>query len=103
MLFMVTMTHTAENCPGNNPQKMPEAMESVDAMQSLAKELNIKIHFQAIATLEHTTYALVEADSVEALSRFFGDVPFPQVSRVVPVEHFQDVMKRLKKRSEQEK
>ena len=26
MLFMVTMTHTAENCPGNNPQKMPEAM-----------------------------------------------------------------------------
>ncbi len=26
MLFMVTMTHTAESCPGNNPQKMPEAM-----------------------------------------------------------------------------
>ena len=78
-------------------------MEAVDAMESLAKELNIKIHFQVIATLEHATYALVEADSVEALSRFFGDVPFPQMSRVVPVEDFQDVMKRLKERSKQEK
>ena len=26
MLFMVTMTHTAENCPGNNRQKMPEGI-----------------------------------------------------------------------------
>jgi len=103
MLFMVTMTHTAESCPGNNPEKMPEAMESVDRMESLAKELNIKICFQVVATLEHVTYALVEADSVEALSGFFGDVPFPQMSRIVPVEDFQDVMKRMKKRLEQEK
>lgn len=103
MLFLVTMTHSAESCPSNNPEKMPEAMESVDAMESLAKELNIKIHFQVIATLEHTTYALVEADSVEALSGFFGDVPFPQMSKVTPVEYFEDVMKRVKEKMQQEK
>ncbi len=97
MLFMLTMTHTAESCPGNNPEKMPEAVEAMDRMESLAKELNIKIHFQVIATLEHATYALVEADSAGALSRFFGDVPFPQTSRIVPVEDFQDMMKRAKK------
>ncbi len=101
MLFMVTMTQTAESCPANNPEKMPETMEAGERTESLAKELNIKICFQVIATLEHVTYALVEADSVVALSRFFGDVPFPQVSRIVPVEDFQDVMKRMKKRLEQ--
>ncbi len=27
MLFMVTMTHTAESCPGNNPEKTPEEVK----------------------------------------------------------------------------
>ncbi len=30
MLFMVTMTHTAESCPGNDPQKLKEAIEALE-------------------------------------------------------------------------
>ena len=58
MLFLVTMTHAAESCPGYDPERMREGIELVDKIESQAKELNIKIHFQVTAVLEHASYAL---------------------------------------------
>ena len=96
MLFLVTMTHTAENCPAYDPEKMREGIESAEKVESAAKELNLKLHFQVTAILEHTTYTLVETDSPEALTRFFGAIPFPQEFRVTPVEHLGDMIKRTR-------
>ncbi len=45
MLFHITMTHTVEDCPGYNREKMPEVMAAFEKREALAKELNIKCHF----------------------------------------------------------
>jgi len=103
MLFLVTMSHSAEKCPANDPEKMRETIEIVDKIEPMAKELNIKIHFMVLSGLGHTTSVLVEADSIDALSRFFGTIPFPQEFTLTPVEHLQDAMKRAKEMLEQQK
>ncbi len=56
---------------------MPEVIEVTDTIESSAKELNVKVHLQVIAGLEHIMYARVETDNVDALSHLFGHCPLP--------------------------
>jgi len=97
------MTHTAESCPVYHPEQMSAAMESAEKSESLTKELNIKVHFMLSAIAGHAMYTLVEADNADALSRYFGSIPFPQDYTLTPVEHLQDMIKRAKEMMEQHK
>jgi len=90
------MTHTAESCPVYHPEQMSAAIESAEKGESMASELGIKVHFMLSAIVEHAAYALVETDTADALSRYFGSIPFPQDYTVTPVEHLEDMMKRAK-------
>ena len=95
-LFLITMTHTAESCPGNDPEKMSETIESAEKIECSAEELGIKVHFMLDVLLGHTAYALVETDSPEALARFSAGISFPQNCTITPVEHLKDMIERAK-------
>ena len=96
MLFLVTMTHTAESCPGYDPKKLEETIEAVEKSESVAKELGMKIHFLLGDLLGHGMYALVERDNPDALQRSFGVIPFPQDFVLTPVGHLHDMTKQAK-------
>ena len=44
MLFHVTATHSADNCPGYNRELMPPMLEAFEGSRDLATELGIKVH-----------------------------------------------------------
>ena len=62
MLFHITATHTADNCPGYNRELMPAPVEAIENSDALASELGIKVHFMVNAAPEHVIYALVETE-----------------------------------------
>ena len=96
MLFLITMTHTPESCPGNDPEKLEESIAALEKSESVAKELGMKIHFLLADLLGHTMYALVETDNADALQRSFGEIPFPQDFVVTPVGHLKDMIEQVK-------
>ena len=57
MLFHLTMTHTVDECPGYNPDKMPELLAALENMDALGKEMNVKAHFVVNGAPEHVAYA----------------------------------------------
>lgn len=103
MLFHVTMSHTPENCPACDPEKMKEAMAAGEKMESVAKELNIKVHFMVTEVVGHTVYGLVETDNPDSLARFFGGIPFPQDVKATPVEPLQQMIARSKEMMAQQR
>jgi len=54
----------------------------------LTKELNVKIHFLTASAPEHISFALLEADTLSAISRLVMSMPFRQQVKIVPVEHW---------------
>ncbi|MFQ5761595.1 MAG: DUF3303 domain-containing protein [Candidatus Bathyarchaeia archaeon] len=99
MLFHVIATHTAENCPGYDLKKMgPQTLAAAEKMNETAKQLKVKVHFILSAAPEHTMYALLEADSLVAVSDFLIAMPFRQDFKVTPVVHIKDTLKSLKAR-----
>ena len=42
MLFHVTATHTPDDCPGYNRDKLPELLEASKGMPAKAQELGIR-------------------------------------------------------------
>ena len=96
MLFHVTMTHTTDNCPVYwPPDKQKKAIAEMEKMQEVAKAMKIKIRFMVMG-VGHTMYALVEADSFNAMNSFFGGMQFKQDYQVEPVGNFQDVIAAFK-------
>lgn len=96
MLFHVTMTHTVDECPGYNHEKMPEMLAAVEKMEALGKELNIKAHFVVNGAPEHVSYALLEADNPFAMAQYLAQVPIRQDFKVTPVVYLHDVMESVK-------
>ena len=96
MLFHVTASHTPEECPGYNTDRMPEFLGGAAALQDKAKELNIKVHFMVNAAPEHVMYALLEANDPYSVALFLTSVPFKQDFKVTAVEHQQVVAQRAK-------
>ena len=98
MLFHVTATHTPEDCPGYNIDKMPAVVEAFEKSGDLAKELNLKVHFLVSGAPEHVSYALVEADSVGAVARFANSFPYRQdfkITAVTPEQEFMDLARAM--------
>jgi len=90
------MTHTAESCPGSDPEKLEEGIKALEKSESVARELGMKIHFLLADLLGHSMYALVETESPDALQRSFGELPFRQDYTVTPVGHLKDLIKQAK-------
>ena len=92
MLFHLTMTHSVDECPGYNREKMPELLSALENLEARGKDMNIKTHFVVNAAPEHVVYALVEADDSYALARYLVEVPLKQDFKVTPVAHMHDVL-----------
>ena len=92
MLFHIAMTHTVDECPGYNHDKMPELLAAGAKMEELGKKLNVKVHFLVNGMPEHVSYALVEADSPTSVAFFLADIPLRQDFKVTPVVHMHEAM-----------
>ena len=92
MLFHVTMTHTVDDCPGYNPEKMPEVLASFEKVDAVAKELTIKVHFYVEAAPEHVAYALLETDNQSSILGFLTASPMRQDFKITPVMQVQDIV-----------
>ena len=102
MLFHVTMTHTEDNCPGYHRERLPEVVEAFENLEALGAELNVKLHSFVWCPPDHVAFALLEADSLDAVSRFIFSIPMPQDTQVIPVEHTQDTVAMAKAMMAQE-
>jgi hypothetical protein len=86
MLFHITMTHSAKNCPAYNRDDIPNMQEGLKKMEELAKSLSVKIHFMVWAAPEHTAYALLESERLGNIAQLLNAIPIRQDFRVTPVE-----------------
>ena len=64
-------------------------------MQQVAKGMNINIHFM-VAGVGHIMYALIEADSFDAMNIFFSGMGLKQDYQIEPVGKVQDVIASFK-------
>ena len=96
MLFHVTMTHTEDNCPIYQREKMPGVIEAQENLGELGKELNIKLHYFTWCSPDHVAFVLLEADTLSAVSRYVFSIPMPQEIKIVPVEHLHDALAAVK-------
>jgi len=92
MLFHITMTHTEDNCAIYNSDMMPGVLEAFENLEALGKELNVKLHYLTWCGPNHIAFALLEADTLSAISRYVFSIPMPQKTNIVPVEHMHDVI-----------
>lgn len=92
MLFHITMTHTPNECPGYDPDKMKEMVEAPSKMEALAKQLNIKALFLVNGAPEHVVFALLEADSPAAVLQYVHAIPIKQDFKVTPVTHMHELV-----------
>ena len=64
---------------------------AIESLESVAQELNVKVHFLVNAAPENVTYLLVEADSPSALARLAVSFPIVQDFKVTPVMREQEL------------
>ena len=86
MLFHLTLTHTTDDCPAYNRERMPAMLEAIEASDARAKELGIKIHFMVNATPKHVIYALLEAENVAGIAMWVNSFPLKQDCDINPVQ-----------------
>ena len=92
MLFHVTMTHTEDNCPVYHREKLGELLAAFANLRELGKKLDVKSHFNVMCGLDHVGFALLEADSLNAVTRYVFSVPIHQKTSLVPVMTLEDAM-----------
>ncbi len=69
--FIVSLTHTPENCLSRKEYK-EAGKQWVENMRSLADKLNVKIEGAYITPNEHTFYFVLECNGLKELSEFLG-------------------------------
>ena len=87
MLFHVTATHSADNCPGYNRELMPPMLEAIEGSSDLATELGIKGHFMVSAAPKHVSYILLETDDSSRIPLWANSFPYKQEFDINPVMH----------------
>jgi hypothetical protein len=92
MLFHITMVHSADNCPVYEKQMMPELLASFENLENVGQELGVTLHNFTVCGPNHVFYALVEADTLTAVSRFVFSLAIKQDINIVPVEHLKDTI-----------
>ena len=92
MLFHVSMTHTADNCPAYHTERMPEVIASLEALAEKGKEVNVKAHALLWGAPDHVAFAVLEADSLGALGRYLNSIAITQEFKITPVQNVSDVI-----------
>jgi hypothetical protein len=92
MLFHVTLTHSEDECPGYNRDKLPELPAASDDPHNVAAELGPKIHFNVNGAPEHVGFMLVEADNPFIMARIVTTIPFKQSFKVTAVLNEAELM-----------
>ena len=92
MLFNVTATHTMENCPGYNREKMPALVEALENLEATAKDLGVKVHQLLNGAPEHVSFLVLEADSSAAIAHLMTTIPFEQDFKVTAVVREQELV-----------
>ncbi|MBN2205597.1 MAG: hypothetical protein JW767_11305 [Thermoleophilia bacterium] len=87
MLFHVTMTHSADDCPAYHTEKMPDLLASLGRLEELGKELNVKAHTLLWGAPEHVAFAVLEAESLGAVARYLNSIALTQDFTITPVQH----------------
>ena len=92
MLFHVTMTHTSDNCPAYHSEKVPGFIASMEKLQELGKELNVQAHTLLWGAPDHVAFAVLEADSLNAIARYLNSIAITQEFRITPVQNVSEVV-----------
>lgn len=92
MLFHVAMTHTADNCPAYHTDKMPAVIGSMERLEEVGKELNVKAHALLWGAPEHIAFAVLEADNLGAIGSYLNSIAITQEFTITPVQHLSDVI-----------
>lgn len=92
MLFHVTMTHSADNCPAYHTDKMPDLIVSLDRLESVGKELNVKAHTLLWGAPDHVAFAVLEADSLGTIGRYLNSIALVQEFKITPVQNVSEVV-----------
>ena len=89
MLFHVTATHTEENCPGHNLDKMPDLVAASERSEEVAKQFGVKVHSLLNAAPEHVMYAVLETDNIGSIAPFMTQaMPIRSSFKVTPRSSF---------------
>jgi len=97
MLILATLTHNEDNCPGFNPEIMPNVVKGLEAREELAKKHGVKLHGLWSGAPDHVFFVLVEADSPMAIDLFLTEAaPFKQACKLTPVMPAEDLVKLAK-------
>ena len=92
MLFHVTMTHTTDNCPAYHTEKMPGMMASLENLEKVGQELNVKAHVLLWGAPEHVAFAVLEADNLVSVGRYLNSIALTQEFRITPVSNVSDLV-----------
>lgn len=77
MLFHVTITHDARECPGFNPEVMPRAIDRLRNVHAVAEKFGVKVHGLYNALPDHVEYLVCESASPAALAMYLTEaVPY---------------------------
>ena len=92
MLFHIMMTHTADNCPAYHTERMPGVIASLEKLDEVGKELNVKAHALLWGAPDHVAFAVLEADSLGAIGRYLNSIAITQEFKITPVQNVSDVV-----------
>ena len=92
MLFHVTMTHSADNCPAYHTERMPDVIPSLEKLEERGRELNVKAHALLWGAPDHVAFAVLEADSLLTIGRYLNTIAITQDFKITPVENVSDVI-----------
>lgn len=85
MKFVITLTHTPEQCFGRK-EYMEEFNQWIKQMRESAKKLGIKIEGAYITPNEHTFYFILECSDFKSVSNFLGPPMLTHHSaRIAPI------------------
>ena len=87
MIFHVTMTHTPDNCPAYHSEKMPGLLTSLEKLEEVGRQLNVKAHVLLWGAPEHVVFAVLEADSLGAIGRYLTSIALTQDFEITPVQN----------------
>jgi hypothetical protein len=91
VLFHVTVSHTPELCPADNPA--PVAMM---ASEDHIKASGVTVVGSYIATPEHLMYFVLEADDYNCVVRYLRPLMKIGTPRVAPVQSFAEAINVLR-------
>lgn len=95
-LYFIKLTHAPEQCPSANTKVRETVIKGMPEIPRLAEKLGMKFVTGPLALVtEHESFAVVEADRVEAVQEFLMLSGLMQwnIARVSPTKPLQDVLK----------